>query len=67
MKRNELGQFISLGVGTSRDRPPISVKFPVEIDNILRQIPDRSDYIRKAVIEKLIEDGYLKVDKPIIE
>lgn len=55
-------QFKPLGLCTTHDQQPISVKFPGPIDAILRdksKIPDRSSYIREAVLAKLKADGLL--------
>ena len=50
-------KFQNTGLGTSDKQQPISVKYPPEIDSILRNLPNRSDFIRLAVIEKLISLG----------
>lgn len=36
---------------------PISVKYPAEVDAVLRSLPDRSERIRQWVIEGLRRDG----------
>lgn len=55
-------QFKPLGLRTTHDQQPISVKFPSEVDAILRdksKISDRSGYIRAAVIAALQKDGFI--------
>jgi hypothetical protein len=50
------------GDSKTHDQQPISVKFPKEIDAILRdkaRIPDRSSYIKDAVLAKLKADGLI--------
>lgn len=55
-------KFENLGLGTTNEQAPICVKYPPHIDAVLRNIPNRSDYVRKAVIRQLIEDGLLPDD-----
>lgn len=58
-KRNDLGRFTP-EIGIKSGQCPISTKYPEDVDRILREMSDRSDYIREAVVEKLIRDGKLK-------
>lgn len=44
------------GLGIPHGQPPIPVKYPPEIDQVLRTLNNRSDYIRQAVIAKLEAD-----------
>ena len=53
-------QFQGQGKGISHKIVPISVKYPQDIDRILRGLPDRSEYIRAAVIAQLKRDGLLE-------
>lgn len=46
----------SKGLGIPHGQPPIPVKYPPEIDQVLRSLNNRSDYIRQAVIAKLEAD-----------
>ena len=46
----------SKGLGIPHGQPPIPVKYPPEIDQILRTLTNRSEYIRQAVIAKLEAD-----------
>ncbi|NDJ20975.1 hypothetical protein GS682_04810 [Nostoc sp. B(2019)] len=62
-KRNDLGQFTP-EIGIKNGQSPISTKYPPEVDKVLRAMSDRSDYIRTAVIEKLIRDGKLTTREP---
>lgn len=52
-------EFKSEGKGIRHDQRPICAKFPAHIDQILRAMPDRSEYVRKAVERQLREDGLL--------
>jgi hypothetical protein len=38
---------------------PICLKLPVEADAVLRGMPNRSEYIRAAVLQRLEADGLL--------
>lgn len=49
-------RFKSLGVGTTNKQKPVSVMLPKEVDVIVRALPNRSEFIRQAIIEKLERD-----------
>lgn len=46
-------------LGTTRASKSISAKFTPEIEEILLSFPNRSDYLRKAVLNQLRLDGYI--------
>ena len=46
-------RFQDKGVGTKHKQKPVSVMLPEEIDEIVRAMPNRSEFIRQAIIEKL--------------
>ena len=46
-------------LGTSALGNPIAVRYPEEIDELLREMSDRQTYIREAVEAKLKADGLL--------
>jgi len=46
-------------LGTTTYQSPISAKFPPFADKKLREMADRSNYLRRAVIRQLKEDGLL--------
>ena len=46
-------RFKGKGVGTKYKQKPVSVMLPEEIDTIVRAMPNRSEFIRQAIIEKL--------------
>lgn len=48
-------------MGVTHKQPPVSVKLPPEIDAIVRSLPNRSEYIREAIAEKLAKDGLLSI------
>ena len=55
-RRNDQGKFMQ-----SHDeavaQAPICVRFPLSVDRILKDMPNKSDFIRNAVIEKLNAAG----------
>lgn len=57
--------FRSENKGVGREISAISVKFPSEIDKVLRSLPNRSDYIRNAIAKQLVEDGLIEQDGAI--
>lgn len=52
-------RFKSKGVGTKYKQNPVSVLLPGDIDPIVKAMPNRSEFIRQAVLEKLIREGLL--------
>ena len=52
-------QFKSTGIGVKHKQQPVCVMLPQEIDKIVRSLPNRSEYIRQAIIEKLEREGFL--------
>lgn len=55
-------EFKGTGLGTKHNSVPVSAKVPPEIEAILQdktKIPDRSSFIRAAIVEKLVRDGLL--------
>ena len=52
-------QFKGKGLGVKHKQKPVSVMLPHEIDAVVRSLPNRSDYIRQAIVEKLEKDGLL--------
>lgn len=50
-------RFKSQGVGIASKQKPVSVMLPPEIDAIVRDMPNRSAFIRQAILEKLERDG----------
>lgn len=47
------------GLGTKESIPPLTVRVPPDIDAIIRSLPDRSQRLRKWIIEGLEKDGLL--------
>lgn len=37
----------------------MGVRLPLDLDQLVRQLPNRSEYFRQAIIEKLERDGYI--------
>ncbi len=52
-------RFKGRGIGTKNKQKPVSVMLPQEIDEIVKAMPNRSEFIRQAVIEKLERDSLL--------
>ena len=51
--------FKGKGIGVTHKQAPVSVKLPPEIDKVVRSLPNRSEFIRQAIAEKLTRDGLL--------
>ena len=49
----------SKGLNTTDKHPPVSAKLSPKIDKIVRSLPNRSDFIRAAIAEKLEREGLL--------
>lgn len=49
---NELVAKSDKGLGTKRGHKPVSVLLPPELDNWVRSLDNRSEWIRQAIIEK---------------
>lgn len=52
-------QFKGDGIGIPHSIMPISVKYPSNVDLVLRSLSNRSEYIRDAVIKQLQRDGLI--------
>lgn len=50
---DDLVEKSSKGLGVKHSQKPVSVMLPPEIDALVRSLPNRSEFIRQAVIEKL--------------
>ena len=59
IEKNKDGTFKSQGVGVKHGAKPVSVMLPPEIDEIVRSLPNRSEFVRKAIRNQLIADGLL--------
>ena len=46
-------RFKGKGIGVKHKQRPVSVMLPEDIDTIVRAMPNRSEFIRQAIIEKL--------------
>ena len=62
-KVKRVGRFDSHGLGSKYGQQPISVMYPADIDVLLRSLPNRSEYIRDAVVKQLRKDGLLPADQ----
>jgi hypothetical protein len=51
--------YKNTGLGTTANQTPVAVKLPPHIDEIVKALPNRSNFIREAIREKLIRDGLL--------
>ncbi len=52
-------RFKTRGIGTKNKQKPVSVLLPQEIDEIVKAMPNRSEFIRQAVREKLERDSII--------
>ena len=46
-------EFKSKGVGVKTNTRPVSVMLPPDLDAIVRSLPNRSEFIREAIAEKV--------------
>ncbi len=53
-------RYLDQGKNIGAKAKAISVKYPLPIEQLLDKLPNRSEYIREAVLQKLTEDGLLK-------
>ena len=58
LNRDNTGKFKGKGIGLKKEIQTINVRYPPEIDTILRGMENRSEYIRNAVVRQLRRDGY---------
>ena len=49
-------RFKGKGLGITHKQKPVSVMLPKEMDEIVRAMPNRSEFIRQAIAEKLERD-----------
>lgn len=52
-------KYKDTGLGTTTKQQPVSVKLPPKIDAIVRSLPNRSQFIREAIADKLRKEGLL--------
>ncbi len=57
---NPEGRFKGKGLKTTRKQRPVSVKLPPELDEIIKSLPNRSEFLREAIREKAIRENLLK-------
>jgi len=53
-------KFKDTGLGTKSVTSPICAKFPPDIDAIIRALPNRSEFVRGAVMDALRKSGLLE-------
>jgi hypothetical protein len=56
-KQLEPYAFKGHGIGVQHKTPPICAKLPPELDQLVRPMPNRSEFIREAILEKLQREG----------
>lgn len=54
-------RFKSKGIGTKSKQKPVSVLLPGDVDPIVKAMPNRSEFIRQAILEKLEREGLFAV------
>ena len=52
-------RYKNAGIVLKHNQPPISVKVPEPYDTILRSMDNRSEFLRKALINQMIADGLI--------
>jgi len=52
-------RFKSQGVGVKHESKPICVMLPPELDEYVRSLPNRSEWLRAAITEKMERDKQL--------
>ena len=57
--RSDQGKFMQI-YDEPLAKTPKGARFPISIDAILSKMPDKSIFIRDAVIEKLRAEGWLE-------
>ena len=62
MSNKEKTQFKSQGVGVKSKTTPVSVMLPPQLEILIKSMPNRSEYIRKAIANQLEQDGFLSTD-----
>lgn len=62
--RNDHGQFTQL-YDEPLAKTPRCVRFAQSVDDVLTTLPDKTSFIRDAVVEKLLKDGLLNDSKNI--
>lgn len=46
-------KFLSKGLGTTTNQRPVAVKLPPEMDEYVRALPNKSEWLREAIREKI--------------
>ena len=64
---DDLVQKSSKGLGVTHKQKPVCVMLPPEADVVVKAMPNRSDFIRAAVIEKLDREHSGETEKTGLE
>lgn len=59
MNKKEKSCFKGKGLGTTNKQLAVSVKLPPEVDKVVRSLPNRSDWLRETIAQRLERDGLL--------
>jgi hypothetical protein len=61
VRGDHLTRFRGEGIGTKSGQKPISVMLPLGIDEVVRALPNRSEWLRRVITEaahrELIQDS----------
>jgi hypothetical protein len=60
-------RFAPKGIGTKSGQKPISVLLPVDIDTQVRELSNRSTWLREAITEKLTREELMQTKTVEIE
>ena len=62
MARGDHGKkYLNRGLGTKSDTRPVAVKLPPEMDEYVRALPNKSEWLREAIREKIEREQSLIV------
>jgi hypothetical protein len=48
------GKFVPTGAPVMADKP-IAVRLPVEVDAVIRSMPDRAEFLREVITQAVLE------------
>lgn len=58
--------FKGKGLKTTNKQTPVSVKLPPELDRIVKSLPNRSEFIREAIAEKIARENLGELDQETV-
>lgn len=61
-EKQKTTMFKGQGLGIGHSRSPVCVQLPPDLDALVRSLPNRSEFMRQAIVEKLRREGLLSED-----